>query len=150
MKTRTILRVSYRGTLKILDPGHHYELDALDTDEKQTLLFVKREGHNYPGNVGTHPGVLTQEVLRVLIDRCEYMNAQGRCAETDFILANLRNALMMFEVRAARCRGTSIDLKDDLIEKEPTCAVCGHIQCDFTRHDGRPHWSDSKSTEEVE
>ena len=127
--------------MRVIDPGHEYILDALDGGEQQRLLFVKREGPNYPGNVGGHAGLLTQEVIRALIDRCKYMNAQGSCAETDIILASLRTALMAFEVRAARCRGVSIDLKGlGEIEDIPTCSKCGHIQCDFSRH-SRRHWS---------
>lgn len=127
--------------MKVLDAGHDYMLYPIDGGEPQRLTFVKREGHNYPGNVGSHSGLLTQEVLRVLIDRCKYMNAQGACAETDIIINALRTALMAFEIRAARCRGSSIQL-DQLqdIEGWPICKKCGHIQCDSLRH-SKPHWS---------
>lgn len=130
--------------MHVIDPGHDYILEALDGGEPQRLTFVKREGANYPGNVGTHPGLLTQEVMRALLDRCIYMNNQGSCAETDIIIANLRTAIMMFEVRAARCRGATVELAhaSDL-DSAPTCPKCGHIQCDFTRH-SRPHWSENK------
>jgi hypothetical protein len=131
--------------MQVVDPGHEYILHALDGGEPQRLLFVKREGHNYPGNVGVHPGLLTQEVVRVLLDRCKYMNAQGSCAETDIIISSLETVLMMFEVRAARCRGTSIDLPHSAdLADDPTCPTCGHIQCDQSRH-SRPHWSEGKS-----
>lgn len=128
--------------MQVVDPGHEYLLDALDGGEQQRLVFVKREGRNYPGNVGYHPGLLTQEVLRALIDRCKYMNAQGSCAETNVIISALQTALLAFEVRAARCRGVAIDLPGlDNIEQIPTCPKCGHIQCDPARHD-LPHWSE--------
>jgi hypothetical protein len=128
--------------MHVIDPGHEYLLNAIDGGHPQILSFVKREGTNYPGNIGTHAGLLTQEVLRVLIDRCKYMNNQGSCAETAVIISSLQTALLAFEVRAARCRGTSIELAGlDGIEQEPTCPKCGHIQCDFSRH-GKPHWSE--------
>ena len=51
---------------------------------------------------------------------------------------------MMFEVRAARCRGTAIELAHVAdIDTAPTCPTCGHIQCDQSRHD-RKHWSEGK------
>ena len=128
--------------MKILDPGHAYQIDALDGGPPQTIYFTKREGPNYPGNEGAHGGPITQEFLRAILDRCIYMNNQGSCAETDVIIASLRTAILMFEVRAARCRGTAIELSRlSDIELRPTCPTCGHIQCDQTRHN-RPHWSE--------
>ncbi len=130
--------------MKVIDPGHEYELQALDGGAPQHLVFVKREGRNYPGNVGEHPGVLTQEVLRACLDRALYMNAQASCAETDVIIASLRTAIMAFEVRAARCRGVAIELPNLAdIDKTQTCPTCGHIQCDQSRHQ-KPHWSETK------
>lgn len=126
------------------DPGHSYVLEAIDNKPfaNQKLDFIKRVGPNYPGNTNAHDGILTQEVLRVLIDRCKYMNNQGPCAETDLIITNLRNALFLFEVRAARCRGAVIDYtRIDVIEDIPSCTTCGHISCDRDRHN-KPHWSE--------
>jgi hypothetical protein len=127
--------------MEIIDPGHKYLLNPIDGGEPQTLTFVKREGENYPGNTGSHPGILTQEALRACLDRALYMNAQASCAETDIIISSLRTAIFAFEVRAARCRETSIMLANlSDIDKHPTCPICGHIQCDFSRHN-KPHWS---------
>lgn len=127
--------------MHIIDPGHIYELHNLDGDGVQLLAFVKRKGKNYPGNDTAHDGVLTQEVLRACLDRALYMNAQASCAETDIIISSLRTAIMAFEVRAAKCRGTSIHL-DNLsdIDEAQTCKICGHIQCDPARHE-KEHWS---------
>jgi hypothetical protein len=127
--------------MKIIDPGHEYLLDAIDGGDQQRLVFVKRQGRNYPGNVGAHPGILTQEALRACLDRAIYMNTQASCAETDVIIASLRTAIFAFEVRAARCRGTSIVLANlSDLDFAPTCPTCGHIQCDPIRHNN-PHWS---------
>lgn len=129
--------------MNVTDPGHSYLLHGLDGAVPQRLTFVKRVGPNYPGNVHGHPGLLTQEVIRALIDRCKYMRNQGACVETDVIIDSLRTALYAFEVRAARCRGHAITL-DTLVDIEliPICPTCGHIQCDQTRHE-KPHWSET-------
>lgn len=128
--------------MQILDPGHAYLIECLEGAGSQTIYFVKREGENYPGNTNHHDGPITQEYLRAIIHRMKYMRDQGACYETDIIIDNLRSAILAFEVRAARCRGTSIVLaKLSDIDDEPTCPICGHIQCDITRHD-KPHWSE--------
>lgn len=60
--------------MKVIDPGHVYELAHLDGQHVERLVFVKREGDGYPGNFGHHEGTNLQEVLRALIDRVEYLN----------------------------------------------------------------------------
>lgn len=130
--------------MRVIDPGHIYEIPALDGGDPQIIHFVKRKGQNYPGNTDSADGPITQEFLRAILDRCIYMNNQGSCAETDIIIANLRTALMMFEVRAARCRGTAIELAHIAeIDAAPVCPICGHVQCEYERH-GREHWSIKK------
>ena len=68
---------------RVIDPGHVYDLRRLDGPGVERLTFVKREGPRYPGNVGKHPGTTMQEVIRALIDRAEYVNAQIPNAETE-------------------------------------------------------------------
>ena len=129
--------------MQVIDPGHEYLLEPIDGGKPQKITFVKREGRNYPGNEDAHAGILTQEALRACLDRALYMNAQASCAETDIIIASLRTAIFAFEVRAARCRETAIVLPHlDEIGGYPTCATCGHIQCDEIRHT-QPHWSEA-------
>lgn len=139
--------MSEKSGYRVIDPGHVYEILGIDGAPSQTISFVKREGENYPGNVGTLDGPITQNFLRAILHRCKYMNDQGSCAETDMIIAGLRMALMGFEVRAARCRGTAIELPNlSDIDDAETCPTCGHIQCDQRRHEpGVPHWSEGRA-----
>ncbi len=116
--------------MKILDAGHAYLLDCLDGGEPVVLTFVKREGDNFPFNVGHHPGTNVQEVLRALIDRTEYLNRQKPCAETEAAASNLRAALLLFEVRAARRHGRELDLQSTQeLMNAATCPRCKHVGC---------------------
>lgn len=126
------------GLVKIIDPGHVYDLAALDGDEPQRLVFVKREGEGYPGNVGHHPGTNMQEVLRALIERVIYLDNQVPDIANAQALHDLRSALYAFEVRAAR-RHDRLDaflarFNPRNIETYPTCSKCGHIGCDGSCH----------------
>lgn len=116
--------------MRIIDPGHHYALATLDGDVNQELVFVKRAGHLYPGNVGHHPGVTMQEVIRALIDRCCYVSSQQQCQENALTIRALREALHSLESRAARIHGLTLDVPVDKIELTPPCQTCGHIRCD--------------------
>lgn len=128
--------------MKILEPGHQYQLDIFDKEDKNVrfgwLMFMKRIGEGYPGNTGApHSGTNCQEVLRVLIDRVKYLNDVNiPDLRNKIILSNLRAALLQFEMRAYERHGydkTYPDLWRKLfveeIETLPTCSKCGHIIC---------------------
>jgi hypothetical protein len=118
--------------MRILDAGHRYEIDGLDGGQSQIIQFVKRIGHGFPFNAGSAAGGTNcQEVLRVLIDRIDYLQRQKPCAESESISALLKTALMLFEVRAARHHGHTLALVDLMqCVREETCAECGHIGCE--------------------
>ncbi len=120
----------------VIDPGHEYLAEGVGGTEPQRIVFVKNRGDKYPGNTGgPHSGILSQELMRILIDRALYLNGQGSCAETEHGLGALRQALAWFEVRAARCREECISLAHaDELEREPICATCGHNQCRCDEH----------------
>jgi hypothetical protein len=126
--------------MKIIDPGHEYLLEGVGKNaQDQRVVFVKNQGAKYPGNTGYHSGVITQELLRVCIDRTKYLNNQGSCLETEMALAALRQALAWYEVRAARCRGTHIEAEHAAdIDRMPTCPICGHCQDHRQEHERLP------------
>lgn len=116
--------------MKVLDPGHDYLLDPLDGEQVNRLIFVKREGERYPGNVGHHPGTNIQEVLRALIERGRYVNRQQPCAETEAVVGMLTTAIMLLEHRAARLHGRVLTAKpEEVISGAGKCPSCGHCGC---------------------
>jgi len=126
--------------VKVRDPGHCYELSHLDDDvadiklDVTVLRFVKRIGEKFPGNTGpSTSGTITQEVIRALIDRTEYVNGQREHARNGLVLHHLREALRELEMRAAEERADIAALfriamagKPELM---PACPRCGHVQC---------------------
>lgn len=120
--------------MKVVDPGHLYELATLDGDSPPLFLtFVKRKGEGYPGNVGSHPGTTTQEVLRALIERTEYVDNQIPDHANVALLDCLRDAIWHLEERAARRHGRPFNVVSQPgIENLPTCGKCHHIGCEGT------------------
>lgn len=117
--------------MKVIDPGHEYALDSLDGEFPQTLTFVKREGAKYPGNVGSHPGTTTQEVLRAIIDRSRYVNQQMPCDETTEVIDLLVRSLVVLEQRAARLHGRVLTASTlEVVTGEGKCSKCGHVGCE--------------------
>lgn len=119
--------------MKVLDPGHCYELAAIDAPRRyrSILQFVKREGDKYPGNVGHGPGVQSQEVIRVLIDRAIYVHAQVPNWQTRGVLLLLKGAIFLLEHRAAKrnkipfpwLSGWKFGIAGEV------CVQCGHVVC---------------------
>lgn len=80
--------------MKVIEPGHIYQLQHLDGTGAGTLMFVNREA-------GTeHEGTQTQEVLRALIDRTQHCDRCLRWDGNDKIIQHLRMALALHESRA--------------------------------------------------
>jgi hypothetical protein len=87
--------------MKVIDKGHVYELNELGSDSTQCLKFIKRSGGAVQYQ-DEYPGLQTQEVLRALIDRTEYLYEVLPCKETTEALVHLRMALYWYEARAQR------------------------------------------------
>lgn len=86
--------------MEVIDPGHIYALAGLGGGD-QTLTFIKRSGGAIEYDE-EWPGLQTQEVLRALIDRTQYLDAVLPCKETEDAVYHLRMALFMYELRAWR------------------------------------------------
>jgi hypothetical protein len=140
-------------TMKVVEEGHIYQLNWLDGNPpiehwnsdwdnlNDTLVFVKREGDKYPGNIGHHPGTNIQEVLRALIHRVKYLDNQIPDYRNELVIENLRDCIQQLEERAAdRHRRKLYTISDDFenpIEMLPTCKKCGHIGCKGECHETR-------------
>lgn len=120
--------------MKVIDPGHSYELTNIDGSGSNFLTFVKREGPGFPGNVGHHEGTNLQEVIRVLIDRVKYLNNQIYDERNNAIIRYLRLSLMYLEHRAAERHNRELGVLLDTIENQSVCERCGHIGCRKENH----------------
>ena len=122
--------------MRVIDPGHDYRLQILDAPKvegrppyEHGLVFVKREGEGYPGNVGSHSGTNIQEVLRAVVDRLEYVNKQIPDEDTMSAWRFVRAAIYSLEMRAARRHGRPATFTMDETIYGETCQKCGHVGC---------------------
>lgn len=125
--------------MKIIDPGHRYQLESLDGDHHQVLQFVKRcdpeKPWRFPGNTNSYPGATLQMVIRVLISRIGYLQNQIWCLENWAIIKLLCMVLWMLEFRAARRHGQPYWHGLRYAAESPICPKCGHTVCE---HQERP------------
>ena len=113
----------------IADPGHYYFLDTLDGGKAQVLIFVKREGEGYPGNVGHYPGANVQEVLRACIDRLKYLDNQIPSEYTKGCIELLKETVYNLELRAAGRHHRVVTFDINGAVYGDTCKKCGHVGC---------------------
>ncbi len=121
--------------MRVIEPGHVYEVQNVDGSGTQRIAFVRRrdkEGELLPEKL-RREGILTQELLRVCIDRTLYLNAENPCREDVEIVDRLRDVLRAYEARAAR---RTIE-KLSMPEKHAPCPTC-HILCWHARGDRYP------------
>lgn len=106
--------------MRVLDPGHRYELDDLESDTKTVLQFMKDPRlHNGSG----YNGPSCQEVIRALIDRVQELNRERPWAGNADIIYDLRHALAGFEARAVI---RHVEKEGLAIERLPVAAD-GHL-----------------------
>lgn len=98
-----------RPSMDVLDAGHVYRLldrpyDKVTAIETvQEITFVKRICPTAPHEV-QWDGLICQDLIRVLIDRVKYLQAQQPCVETEKIIAYLQQSLWLFEYRTWKKR----------------------------------------------
>lgn len=85
--------------MRVIDPGHRYELDNLKDETISILQFYKDpELHEGEGAAGPS----TQEVIRACINRVQSLNIEKPWKGNEEIIFHLRMALIGFEARALK------------------------------------------------
>src|ERR1051325_1961300 len=86
--------------MKVLTPGHRYELENFEAKQShgQIIQFIQKEPRD--GTFATvHDGPMNEEVLRVLIDRLNFLNQKAPCRENSIAITKLQEALFWLEHR---------------------------------------------------
>lgn len=102
--------------MKVITTGHKYELDHLESYglpgcPVQTLQFIEKvpvtEGAKELRTV--NDGTTNEEVLRVLIDRVQYLNGKFPCRENAIVLTKLEEALLWLNARTAKRQARGVE-----------------------------------------
>lgn len=98
--------------MKIIKPGHVYDLQHLESSGAERLTFICRSSKaiQHPEE---HAGTNTQEVLRALIDRTKYLDGIIDAIENDDTVYHLRMALLGYEGRAYRRKQEKLNREAD-------------------------------------
>lgn len=98
--------------MRILDPGHKYQLQDINSESSSnTLIFYKDGSLNWDGE--NYAGTCNQEVLRALINRVKFLDLQLEHWVNNQIIHHLRNALILHEIRhLERLLDKNIEVED--------------------------------------
>jgi hypothetical protein len=121
--------------MRIIDAGHTYGLQELDGEGERILIFVKREGEKYPGNVGHYSGTNMQEVLRAVFDRLGYLDKQIEDTRNQKCRYLIAEAIELLEARAADRHGRTRPTRIESVVGK-LCPKCGHVGCTEGKSNG--------------
>ncbi len=79
--------------MRVINPGHVYEVSHLDGDGVSEISFVDRDHGR------DKEGTTNQELLRVLIDRLHFLDSELPWEGNREIIFHLRQALVLHEMR---------------------------------------------------
>jgi hypothetical protein len=110
--------------LIIRDPGHRYQLRVEEGLSPVFLQFVKTKD-------GKQCGTTNAEVVRALINRTQFLEANDPQPVNEGIILLLRLVLYDLEYAEAKLAGRELPDSCDPgeIETYPVCSECGHIFC---------------------
>jgi len=90
--------------MKVIREGHRYEMANFENAQMpgQVIQFIEKEPdpNGEPGTLVTvSDGTTNEEVLKVLIDRCQSLHAKFPSRETALAITKMEEALMWLEKR---------------------------------------------------
>lgn len=91
--------------MNVITPGHRYSLDQFEnpsTSIPQTLQFIEKQPNplGAEGALETvNNGTTNEEVLAVLINRMNYLQAKFPCRENAIVITKLDECAMWLEKR---------------------------------------------------
>lgn len=97
--------------MKVLTQGHKYQLANFENQETpgQAIQFIEKDTD--PSGIGVggdgktlytiNDGTTNEEVLEMLIDRMQYLQAKFPCRENAIVITKLEESLMWLNKRTA-------------------------------------------------
>lgn len=99
--------------MKTITTGHKYELASFEGGPAQTLQFIEKVPSKDPlaALVTINDGTTNEEVLKVLIDRLQYLNGKFPCRENALVITKLEESLMWLNKRTADRQARNVEGK---------------------------------------
>lgn len=99
--------------MQAIIPGHQYALDSFEEGPTQILNFIHKE----PNPLDTtqlstvNNGTTNEEVLAMLLDRLNFLNAKFPCRENSIAITHIETALLWLNHRTASRKARGVEGK---------------------------------------
>lgn len=108
--------LEHNERMKTLTEGHKYELENFEAKDQpgQVIQFIEKKPDLEKGNgvlFKVNDGTTNEEVLRVLIDRMNSLQAKFPCRENAIVTTHLETALLWLEKRTADRKARGVEGK---------------------------------------
>lgn len=95
--------------MQVLVEGHRYVLANMENPENgQTVQFIQKE-KNENDFVTVSDGTTNEEVLAMLIDRLNKLQAKAACRENAIVITKLEECLMWLNKRTADRKARGVE-----------------------------------------
>lgn len=97
--------------MKVLIEGHRYLLDSFEGSNTQGIQFIQK----VPCSENSHElrtendGTTNEEVLKMLIDRMNYLQNKAPCRENAIAITHIETALLWLEERTRRRKAKNVE-----------------------------------------
>ena len=107
------VNINQKHKMQVITTGHKYELASFEGGTTQALQFIEKvttaEGSKELRTV--NDGTTNEEVLKVLIDRMNSMQAKFPCRENAIVTTHLETGLLWLEKRTADRKARGVEGK---------------------------------------
>lgn len=101
--------------MRTIIEGHRYELENFEAKDQpgQSLQFIQKTpvAEGSPELKTVNDGTTNEEVLKVMIDRMNSMQAKFPCRENAIVTTHLETALLWLEKRTADRKARGVEGK---------------------------------------
>lgn len=102
--------------MKTLRPGHKYELENFEAKDRpgQVIQFIEKEHITKESGsdaVTVNDGTTNEEVLKVLIDRMNSLQAKLPCRQNAIAITHFETGLLWLEKRTADRQARAVEGK---------------------------------------
>ncbi len=102
--------------MKVLREGHRYELENFENKDSQgqIIQFIEKTADlnkNYVSLITVNYGTTNEELIKVLVDRMNSLQAKFPCRENAIATTHLETALLWLEKRTADRKARGVEGK---------------------------------------
>ena len=99
--------------MKVITKGHKYTLAGFEKPEDtQSIQFIEKVPGKVLGELLTlNDGTTNEEILEMLIDRMQYLQAKFSCRENAIVITKLEESLMWLNKRTSDRKKRNVEGK---------------------------------------